>query len=75
MRNAVKKIKAKRNTSKKIFGEHIRQFLHKKKKCVTRTFPVLVVQNGIAVMQNNGKKCTGKFVANLLHRQICSYAH
>ena len=43
------------NTGNKIFGKHIRQFLHKKK-WVTRKFDVLVEQNGIVVVQNNGKE-------------------
>ena len=30
------------------------------KKCVTRKFHVLFVQNGIAVVQNHDKKCTQK---------------
>ena len=55
------------NTSNKIFGEHIRQFLHKKW-CVTRTFHVLVLQNGIEVVQNDGKQMYKKSV---LHVQIC----
>ena len=42
------------NTGNKIFGKHIRQFLHKKK-WVTRKFDVLVEQNGIVVVQNNAK--------------------
>ena len=41
-------------TGKKILGEHIRQFLHKKKR-VTRKFDVLVVENSVVVVRNNGK--------------------
>ena len=43
------------NTSNKIFGEHIRQFLDKKKLSVTRKFHVSLVQNGIVVVRNNGE--------------------
>ena len=49
------KIKANMNTGNKIFGKHIRQFLLKLLS-VTRTFDVLVVQNGIIVAQNIGKE-------------------
>ena len=45
------KIKANMNTRNKIFGNHIRQFPHKKY-CVTTKFDVLVVQNVIIVVQN-----------------------
>ena len=48
-------IKANMNTGNKIFGKHIRQFLLKLLS-VTRTFDVLVVQNGIIVVQNIGKE-------------------
>ena len=46
------------STGNKILGEHIRQFLHKK--CVTRKFDVLVAQNSVVVVQNNGKGETKK---------------
>ena len=41
--------------------------------CVTRTFHVLVVQNGIhfVVVQNNGKEMYKKFTA----RAICFFAN
>ena len=60
------KIKANMNTGNKIFGKHIRQFLLKLLS-VTRTFDVLVVQNGIIVVQNIGKerqkeRCMCKYV-------------
>ena len=42
------------NTGDKILGKHIRQFLYKK--CVTSKFDVLVLQNSVVVVQNNGKK-------------------
>ena len=45
---------------KKILGKHIRQFLHKNNVYVTRKFDVLVVQNSIVIMQNNGKVKTKK---------------
>ena len=54
------------NTGNKILGKHRRQFLHKN--CVTRKFDVLVVQNSVVVVQNNGKGKTKKRAAraNLL---------
>ena len=54
------------NTGNKILGKHIRQFLHKNS--VTRKFDVLVVQNSVVVVQNNGKGKTKKRAAraNLL---------
>ena len=45
------KIKANMNTGNKIFGKHMRQFLHK-----NNEYDVLVVQNGIVVVKNNGKE-------------------
>ena len=41
------------------FGEHIRQFLHNKQyvKYVTMKFHVLVVQNGIVVVQHKEMDC------------------
>ena len=60
------KIKANMNTGNKIFGKHIRQFLLKLLS-VTRTFDVLVVQNGIIVVQNIGKERQKR----ALHVQIC----
>ena len=68
------KIKANMNTGNKIFGK-------------TRKFEVLVVQNGIIVVQNNGKERQEKraacanllFFANykkrVLHVQICFFAN
>ena len=44
-------IKANMNTGNKIFGKHMRQFLHK-----NNEYGVLVVQNGIVVVKNNGKE-------------------
>ena len=44
-------IKANMNTGNKIFGKHMRQFLHK-----NNEYDVLVVQNGIVVVKNNGKE-------------------
>ena len=41
------------NSGNKIFGKHIRQLLHKN---VYQRFDVLVVQNGIVVLQNNCKE-------------------
>ena len=72
------------NTGNKILGKHIQQFLHKK--CVTRKFDVLVVQNSVVVVQNNGKGKTNKRAAraNLLFanwkkkyavRAICFFAN
>ena len=74
------------NTGNKILGKHIRQFLHKS---VTRKFDVLLVQNSVVVVQNNGKGKTIKRAAraaraNLLFankkkkcaaRAICSFAN
>ena len=53
------------NTGNTILGKHIRQFLHKS---VTRKFDVLLVQNSVVVVQNNGKGKTEKRAAraNLL---------
>ena len=73
-------IKANMNTGNKIFGKHIRQFLHKKKS-VTRKVDVLVVQNGIEVVQARAKKdkkacCTCKFVfffRNIIYIYIYIY--
>ena len=45
------KIKANMNTGNRIFGKHMRQFLHK-----NNEYDVLVVQNGIVVVKNNGKE-------------------
>ena len=45
------KIKANMNTGNKIFGKHMRQFLHK-----NNEYDVLVVQNGIVVVKNNDKE-------------------
>ena len=45
------KIKANMNTGNKIFVKHMRQFLHK-----NNEYDVLVVQNGIVVVKNNGKE-------------------
>ena len=45
------KIKANMNTGNKISGKHMRQFLHK-----NNEYDVLVVQNGIVVVKNNGKE-------------------
>ena len=53
------KIKANMNTGNKILGKHIRQFLYKK----NRKFDVLVVQNSVVVVQNNGKGKTKKRAA------------
>ena len=50
------KIKANMNTGNKIFGK-------------TTKFEVLVVQNGIIVMQNNGKERQ----KSVLHVQICFF--
>ena len=61
------KIQANMNTGNKIFGKHIRQFLHKNKK-------------GIVVVQNNGKERQKSHVQivllirkikSVLHVQIC----
>ena len=52
------KIKANMNTGNKILGKHMRQFLHK-----TRKFDVLVVQNSVVVVQNNGRGKTKKRAA------------
>ena len=52
------KIKENMNTRNKILGKHIRQFLHKNRK-----FDVLVVQNSVVVVQNNGKGKTKKLAA------------
>ena len=49
--NGSEKIKANMNTGNKIFGKHMRQFLHK-----NNEYDVLVVQNGIVVVKNNGKE-------------------
>ena len=46
------------NTGNKILGKHMREFLHK-----TRKFDVLVVQNSVVVVQNNGKGKTKKRAA------------
>ena len=66
------KIKANMNTGNKIFGK-------------TTKFEVLVVQNGIIVMQNNGKerqkKCAAcanlllfaNYKKSVLHVQICFF--
>ena len=54
--------------------------------CVTRTFDVLVLQNGIVVVQNNGKERQKKRAAranlfllirkkSVLHVQICIFAN
>ena len=51
------------NTGNKILGKHIRQFLHKNSVHVTRKFDVLVVQNSVVVVQNNGKGKTKKRAA------------
>ena len=59
------------NTGNKILGKHIQLFYIKKCTCVTRKFEVLVVQNSVVVVQNNGKereKC-------VLHVQICFFAN
>ena len=48
------KIEANIKTGNKILSKHIRQFLHKMK------FDVLVVQNSVVVVQNNGKGKTKK---------------
>ena len=63
------KIKANMNTGNEIFGKHKRQFLHKNN--VTRKFDILVIQKGIAVMQNNGKERQ----ESMLHVQICFFAN
>ena len=63
------------NTGNKILGKHIQLFYIKKCACVTRKFlegrKVLVVQNSVVVVQNNGKereKC-------VLHVQICFFSN
>ena len=48
------------NTGNKILGKHIRQFLHKNNKYV------LVVQNSVVVVQNNGEGKTKKRAARAL---------
>ena len=57
------KIKANMSTGNKIFGQHIRQFLLKKKS-VTRKIDVLVIQNGIvdfdSTTQHQQTKRNGK---------------
>ena len=63
------KIKATMNTGNKIFGNHIGQFLHQK--CVTRKFEVLVVQNSVVPVKNNGKERQKR----VLHVQICFFAN
>ena len=63
------KIKANMNTGNKIFGKHIGQFLHKK--CVTRKFEVLVVQNSVVPVKNNCKERQKR----VLHVQICFFAN
>ena len=62
------KIKANMNTGNEILGRHIRQFLHKNSVRWTRKFDVLLVQNSVVVVQNNGKGKTEKRAAraNLL---------
>ena len=55
------KIKANMNTGGKTLDKHIRQFLHRNN--VTRKFHVLVVQNSVLVVQNNGKGETKKRAA------------
>ena len=60
------------NPGNKILGKHIRQFLHKS---VTRKFDVLLVQNSVVVVQNNGKGKTKMRAAraNLLFARILVY--
>ena len=50
------KIKANMNTGNKIFGKHVQQFLHENNEWSCMKSDILVVQNGIVVMQNKDKE-------------------
>ena len=56
------------NTGNKRLGKHMRQFLQKNK------FDVLVVQNSVVVVRNNGKGKTKKRAASAkANRKVISY--
>ena len=55
---------------KKIFGKHLRQFLHKNNSETTK-FDVLLAQNGIVVLQSNGKERQ----KSVVYGQICFFAN